>query len=164
VITGAAGGIGSALARRFARGGAHLGLLDRDLSGVQALAAALGGRAVPVHCDVTSWEDCQHAMQAVLNAFGGIDILINNAGISHLSRFAETDVSVFRTVMDINFFGAIHSSKAALAALVARRGLVVVISSVAGFSPLAGRSGYAASKHALHGCSNRCAANCKRAA
>ncbi len=151
VITGAAGGIGSALARRFARGGARLGLLDRDLGGVQALAAALGGQAVPVRCDVTNWADCQQAVQTVVAAHGGIDILINNAGITHLSRFAETDISVFRTVMDINFFGAIHCTKATLAALIARRGLVVIMSSVAGFAPLAGRSGYAASKHALHG-------------
>jgi short-subunit dehydrogenase len=68
-----------------------------------------------------------------------------------VSAVADTDVSVVRRVMEVNFFGALHCTKAALASLVARRGLVIVMSSVAGFSPLAGRCGYSASKHALHG-------------
>ncbi len=90
-------------------------------------------------------------MRAVLDAYGSIDILINNAGITHLSPFADTQVAVLRAVIDVNFFGAVHCTKAALDTLLERRGLVVVISSIAGFAPLAGRCGYAASKHALHG-------------
>jgi len=154
VITGAASGIGRALARRFARARADLALLDRDLPGVERLASELsaaGVRALPVRCDVTNWEECQAAMRSVMDRFGGVDILINNAGITHLSPFSETQVAVVRAVMEVNFFGAVHCTKAALDSLLARRGLVVVISSVAGFSPLAGRVGYAASKHALHG-------------
>lgn len=154
VITGAAGGIGSALARRFARTGARIGLLDRDRAGVDAMVPVvreLGGAALPVPCDVTRWDDCQTAIRTVLAAHGGIDVLVNNAGITHLSVFADTEVAVLRTVMDINFFGAVYCTKAALPSLVERRGTVVVLSSIAGFSPLAGRCGYAASKHALHG-------------
>ena len=154
VITGAAGGIGSALAHRFGRAGARLALLDRDGQGAETLAADLrqtGVAAHPLQCDVSRWEDCGTAIRSVIDCHGGIDILINNAGITHLSPFAETDVAVFRKVMDINLFGALNCTKAALDTLIQRRGLVVVISSVAGFAPLAGRSGYAASKHALHG-------------
>ncbi len=154
VITGAAGGIGRSLARRFGQAGARLALLDRDGAGVEALACELrevGVATQPIECDVTRWEDCREAMSSVVDINGGIDVLINNAGITHLSRFSQTDVAVFRAVMDVNLFGALHCTKAALDALVRRRGLVVVISSVAGFAPLAGRSGYAASKHALHG-------------
>lgn len=154
VITGAAGGIGSALARRFVRAGAIVGLLDRDRSGLDSLATALrdlGGQALPIQCDVTRWEDCRAAIGTVLDAYGDLDVLINNAGITHLSRFGNTDVGVFRTVMDVNFFGAVHATRAALDSLRRSRGVIAVISSVAGFSPLAGRSGYSASKHALHG-------------
>ena len=154
VITGAAGGIGSALARLFGREGARIALLDRDGSGIQTLAVeieALGASALPVRCDVTSLSDCEAALDAVIGAFGGVDVLINNAGITHLGSFHETDVEVVRRVMEVNFFGSVHCTKAALASLLERRGRIVVISSVAGIAPLATRSGYAASKYALHG-------------
>jgi NAD(P)-dependent dehydrogenase (short-subunit alcohol dehydrogenase family) len=100
---------------------------------------------------VTAWEPCREAIDGLLGKLGGADLLINNAGITHLSRFADTQPGVLRAVMDVNFFGAVHCTRAALETLVQRRGLVVVISSVAGFAPLGGRCGYAASKHALHG-------------
>jgi NAD(P)-dependent dehydrogenase (short-subunit alcohol dehydrogenase family) len=154
VITGSAGGIGSALARRFARGGARLGLLDRDEAGIEKLAEELqklGISALPVRCDVTSLPDCHAAMDSVARAHGGIDVLVNNAGITHLGSFRETEVSVIRKVMEVNFFGSVHCTKAALPWLLERRGQIIVISSVAGFAPLATRTGYSASKHALHG-------------
>jgi NAD(P)-dependent dehydrogenase (short-subunit alcohol dehydrogenase family) len=154
VITGAAGGIGSALARRFAAAGDHLALLDLDQTGVEALAASLvrpDRRVIGIRCDVTSFDDCRAAIDRTVAELGGIDVLVNNAGRSHISLFAQTSVEVLRKVMEINFFGALHCTKAALPALVARRGVIVVLSSVAGFAPLAGRVGYAASKHALHG-------------
>lgn len=153
-ITGAAGGIGSALARCFSAEGARLALLDRDEAGVQRLTELLvagGTDAIGLACDVTDPDACDRAVAAATARFGGIDVLVNNAGITHVGRFAETRASVLRTVMDVNFFGAVHCTQAALPSLVARRGFVVVISSVAGFAPLAGRAGYAASKHALHG-------------
>jgi short-subunit dehydrogenase len=153
-ITGAACGIGRALARRYARSGARLGLLDRDAAGLTTLAGELADGGIDVRavaCDVTRREDCESAIGSILDAFGGIDVLVNNAGITHVSAFADTDVDVVRRVMDVNFFGALHCTRASLASLVARRGLVVVLSSVAGFSPLAGRCAYSASKHALHG-------------
>jgi NAD(P)-dependent dehydrogenase (short-subunit alcohol dehydrogenase family) len=153
-ITGAASGIGRALARRYASSGARLGLLDLDVTGLDALAAELAEGGADVHavaCDVTRWEDCESAIDSIIDAFGGVDVLINNAGITHVSPFADTDVSVVRRVMEVNFFGAFYCTRAALASLVARRGLVIVLSSVAGFSPLAGRCAYSASKHALHG-------------
>jgi UDP-glucose 4-epimerase len=154
VITGAAGGIGSALARCFGHGGARLALLDRDGDGVQSLAAELTQLGMPAwsrRCDVTSTEECASALAAVCEEMGGVDILVNNAGQTHLSHFADTDVDVLRKVMDVNFFGAANCTKAALPSLIERRGQIVVLSSVAGFAPLGGRCGYAASKHALHG-------------
>jgi NAD(P)-dependent dehydrogenase (short-subunit alcohol dehydrogenase family) len=154
VITGAAGGIGSALARRFVRDGASVALLDRDGEAAGQLARELeasGARALALRSDVTLPDDCTAAMRAVIDEFGGIDILVNNAGITHLGTFRETDVEVLQKVMDINFFGAVHCTKAALETLLERRGQIITISSVAGVAPLATRTGYAASKHALHG-------------
>jgi NAD(P)-dependent dehydrogenase (short-subunit alcohol dehydrogenase family) len=151
LVTGAGGGIGSALARRFALGGARLGLLDRDGEAVRALSAELGGQAQAVTCDVASQASCDAGVAELRERLGGIDVLINNAGITHISRFADTDPEVLRRVMEVNFFGAVHCTQASLPALMESRGLVIVISSVAGFAPLAGRAGYAASKHALQG-------------
>lgn len=154
LITGAAGGIGSAIARRYAREGARLALLDVDETGLGAVGDDLsrsGADVVTLVCDITDEEACRRAVGEAVEALGGIDILVNNAGRTHLSFVDETDASVFRRIMDINFFGALYLTQAALPSLSARRGRIVVISSVAGFAPLSGRSGYAASKHALHG-------------
>lgn len=148
LITGAAGGIGSALARRWARDGARLVLLDVDEKGLERLA---GEHVLALPCDVTEEAACRRAVEAAVDRFGGIDILVANAGRTHLSFVADTDVAVLRRIMDVNFFGAVHVTRAALPWLAARRGRIAVLSSVAGFAPLAGRSGYAASKHALHG-------------
>jgi len=154
VVTGAAGGIGRALAARFGAAGARLALLDLDAAAVDDAAKALserGVRALAIACDVTSRPACGEAIDAVRSQLGGVDVLINNAGITHLSRVAETDASVIERVMNVNFFGALHMTQAALPCLRESKGQIVVMSSVAGFAPLAGRAGYSASKHALHG-------------
>jgi NAD(P)-dependent dehydrogenase (short-subunit alcohol dehydrogenase family) len=154
VVTGAAGGIGRALCLRFGRAGNRIGALDRDTAGIERLTGdleAAGIETFPQLCDVTDPESCNGAIASVEERFGGVDILINNAGITHRSPFIETDPSVYRRVMDVNFFGALHCTKAAIDTLLERRGLVVVIASVAGFSPLPERTGYCASKYALRG-------------
>ena len=155
VITGAAGGIGSALAQRFSAAGARVALLDRDESGLDRLALRLGAAGadtIAISCDVGSLDDCSVAVGRIVAGWGGVDVLINNAGITHVSPFIDTDVNVLHRVMDVNFFGAINMTSVALPSLLERRGQIVVMSSVAGFAPLVLRTGYAASKHALHGC------------
>lgn len=156
LITGAAGGIGRAVARRYAAAGARLALLDVNADGLQVLARELDGgaegrRVAAWTCDITDPDACRTTVEEVLERFGGIDVLVNNAGMTHLSFVEETDPAVVRRVMDVNFFGAVHVTRAGLPSLLQRRGRVVVLSSVAGFAPLSGRSGYAASKYALHG-------------
>ncbi|MFN8641939.1 MAG: SDR family oxidoreductase [Candidatus Binatia bacterium] len=154
VITGAGGGLGAAYGRARAAAGARVALLDVDGEAARARAAeitARGGHASATTCDVTSEAQCRAAIAAVVTREGGIDLLINNAGISHRSAFADTDASVFRRVMDVNFFGALYCTQAALESLRQRRGLVVAVSSIAGFAPLFGRTGYSAAKHAVHG-------------
>lgn len=153
-ITGAAGGLGRALAIAFAGAGARVAALDCDAAGAEALAAELrsaGRQAQGLACDVTDAAACERAMAAVIESWGSIDVLINNAGITHRSAWRRTDPAVTRRVMEVNFFGSVQCTRAALDALVASRGLIIVISSVAGFAPLIARTGYAAAKHALHG-------------
>jgi NAD(P)-dependent dehydrogenase (short-subunit alcohol dehydrogenase family) len=151
VVTGAAGGLGRALCLRFAAAGARIVALDRDAAVLQELTSQLGGNAIGCECDVSREEDCTRAVAEARRAFGGVDVLINNAGITHRSAFAATRPEVIRRVMAVNFFGALHCTHAALDDLLARRGMVIAVSSVAGFAPLIARTGYAASKHALHG-------------
>jgi short-subunit dehydrogenase len=129
-------------------------VLDRDAAGLAETAAMLdaaGATCVTATCDVSQEDDCVRAMALVRQTFGGIDLLVNNAGITHRSAFAHTEPAVIRRVMEVNFFGALYCTHAALKDLVSRRGMVIAISSVAGFAPLIARTGYAASKHALHG-------------
>jgi NAD(P)-dependent dehydrogenase (short-subunit alcohol dehydrogenase family) len=154
VVTGAAGGLGRALCLRFGAAGSSIVALDRDASALAGLLADLqasGTTAVAEVCDLSREEDCSRVIAGAIQRFGGIDVLVNNAGITHRSAFARTQPDVIRRVMAVNFFGALHCTHAALPALVARRGIIIVISSVAGFAPLIARTGYAASKHALHG-------------
>lgn len=158
VITGAAGGLGQALVHAFLQAGSRVVALDRDAQALDALQHSIftskpnqTPSLLTAVCDVTQLPSCEAAMAQATACFGGIDVLINNAGIAHRSAFADTQVDVLRRVMDVNFFGAVHCTHAAIASLRQRKGLVIAVSSVAGFSPLIGRTGYAASKHALHG-------------
>ena len=154
VITGAAGGIGAALARRFVAGGDRVALLDLEADRLEPVTRDLtdrGGDVLAIVADVTSLDACQRAIEQVVARFGGVDVLVANAGITHLGRFVDTDVAVIERVMDVNFFGSVNITKAALPSLVERRGRIAVMSSVAGIAPLAVRTGYSASKHALHG-------------
>ena len=107
----------------------RLGLLDLSADGVQALSEELQGRGidnVSVACDVTREKECQDAIARVIQRFGGIDLLINNAGITHRSAFRDTNLEVFQRVMGVNFFGSLYCTKAALDSLIERKGLIIV--------------------------------------
>jgi NAD(P)-dependent dehydrogenase (short-subunit alcohol dehydrogenase family) len=154
MVTGAGGGLGRALALRFAAGGARIAALDRDPAGLEGTRTELKSRGVDclaLQCDVTDPDACARAVDATVRRFGSLDVLVANAGMSHRSAFAETGLDVIRRVMDVNFFGAVNCTGAALPHLLESRGLVIAISSVAGYTPLVARTGYSASKHALHG-------------
>ncbi len=152
-LTGASGGIGTALAVALNQQGARLALLDVDAEGLRQLRAAHQWATPPLLLpgDITNEASCVAQFQAITEHWGGVDVLVNNAGVSHRSLFEETEKSVLRKVMEVNFFGAVNCTQAALPSLLERKGSVVAISSVAGFAPLVGRTGYCASKHALEG-------------
>jgi NAD(P)-dependent dehydrogenase (short-subunit alcohol dehydrogenase family) len=154
LVTGAASGLGRAIALRFAQAGARIAALDKDAAGVEGLRVEVenqGGQCHALTCDITDAAACAQAVAAAVHRFGSLDVLVNNAGMSQRSGFAVTDLAVIRRVMDVNFYGAVHCTKAALPHLLAAKGLLVAVSSVAGYTPLIARTGYAASKHAMHG-------------
>ena len=153
-ISGGASGIGLAVARRFARAGAHIALFDMDRDGLDRRREEFEEAGVPVVTaagDVTDFEDCRNAVEHTIDRFGGIDVLFNNAGITQRGAFVDTDLSVYRRVMEVNFFGSLNCTKAAIDSLIARRGLIISNESIAGVAPVLGRTGYSASKHAMHG-------------
>ncbi|MFC3197760.1 SDR family oxidoreductase [Parapedobacter deserti] len=155
VITGASSGIGLACAEAFARHGANLVLGARryvELCNIgETLEKQFGIRAVAVSCDVAKEVDCRALIQQAETAFGGIDILINNAGISMRALFSDLDLGVLHRLMNVNFWGAVYCTKYAMAALLRSKGSVVAVSSIAGYRGLPGRTGYSASKFAIHG-------------
>ena len=151
LITGAAGGLGSALCHRFACQGARIAAMDLGGDRLDALVAALPPDSLAIAGDIADPDACLAAVERTVAHLGALDALINNAGITHRSLLKDTDPNVIRRVMEVNFFGAMQLTHAALPHLIASRGMVAAVSSVAGYAPLLGRTGYAASKHALHG-------------
>jgi NAD(P)-dependent dehydrogenase (short-subunit alcohol dehydrogenase family) len=154
VIGGGASGIGLATCWELARRGAKIAMLDlnrQSLEQQQENFASNGMDILAISCDVTNEQDCINAMNIVLTSFEKIDILFNNAGITQRGLFEKTKSSVFRQVMDVNFYGSLYCTKAALPSLIKSKGTIAVNESIAGVAPLLGRTGYSASKHALHG-------------
>jgi short-subunit dehydrogenase len=155
VITGASEGIGRALAERLARRGDNIVLAARGKEALEQAAKACeaaGGRALAVPTDVADPEACRVLIERAVERFGGIDTLVNNAGISMWARFEEiTDLSTFDKLMRVNYLGAVYATHFALPHLKQRRGLLVAVSSLTGKTGVPTRSGYAASKHAMQG-------------
>ncbi len=152
-ITGASSGIGEALAQAFAQAGARLILSGRRAAELERVAAACGGPTPFVlPLDLTRPQEFAPAVVQVQRHFGRLDVLVNNAGVGQRALAQETLPAVERAIMEVNYFGPIGLTKAALPLLLAQgAGSVVVISSVMGYLGTPMRSAYAASKHALHG-------------
>lgn len=154
LVTGAAGGLGAALCKRFGEAGGAIAALDRDGEGLNRMADDLKARGIDIRtylCDVTSEDESNQTVAKVIADFGGIDVLINNAGIAHRSAFVKTKPAVIRKVIEVSLLGSVYCTSAAIQSLIERQGMVIGISSIAGFSPLAGRTGYSAAKHGLTG-------------
>lgn len=150
VITGASSGIGKALAERALALGAKVAACGRNLAKLQATLPQ-SDNLLTFAADVAQEADCEAFMAAVLSRFGGIDVLINNAGISMRALFEDTELKVLKELMDINFWGTVYCVKYALPAIRQSQGVVVGVSSIAGYRGLPGRTGYSASKFAMQG-------------
>jgi dehydrogenase/reductase SDR family member 7B len=154
IITGASSGIGKALAEKFAELHANLVLAARNLNALEMLAEKLQDRKINlliVKTDVSKESDCKELIDRTMKRFGRIDILVNNAGISMRALFENTNLTVIKQLMDVNFWGTVYCTKYALPYLLKEMGSVVGVSSIAGYKGLPGRSGYSASKFAIQG-------------
>jgi short-subunit dehydrogenase len=154
VITGASSGIGKALAYAFADKGSRVFLGARSKDKLEEIVKDIrskGGEAAFFPMDVTRETDCKNFILRAKETFGKIDVLINNAGISMRALFNETSPDVLKKVMAVNFWGTVYCTKYALPDLLETKGSVVAVSSVAGIKGLPGRTGYSASKFAIHG-------------
>jgi NAD(P)-dependent dehydrogenase (short-subunit alcohol dehydrogenase family) len=154
IVTGASSGIGLACAQEFAAKGARVVLAARNQQKLEEAVkdiVANGGEAMAVQADVSKEADCQRLVEETIQTYGRLDVLINNAGISMRAILAEMEVEVIKQVMDINFYGAVYCSKYALPYLLESKGSIIGMSSIAGYKGLPGRTGYSASKFAMHG-------------
>jgi len=150
LITGAAQGLGRAIAELFVERGAQVMLADIDEAGAAKTADALGPMARSVRCDVTSAADFARAVEATTKAFGGMDTLVNNAGIEIVKPLFDQSEEEFNRLMNINVMGVFLGMKHSLAALAASgRGSIVNISSLAGTNGVPLFGSYCASKSAV---------------
>ncbi len=155
LVTGAATGIGEAIARRLARAGAHVGVGDIDEGGARAVAESIGaecdGRAVAVEIDITLAESVRGATTRLLARCGRIDILVNNAGIAGRAAplWEQTDED-WRRIIDVNMTGVFHCCRAVISHMRERRyGRIVNIASIAGKEGNPNMTGYSATKAAV---------------
>lgn len=152
VITGGAGAIGEGIARVLLDAGAAVALLDREETAAQEAARRLGGAVMSVGCDVTSEDSMVEALQIVCARFGGIDILIPNAGVAHVAPLQELDAADWERVVAVNQTGVLNTLKVGGAVMQAqgRGGSVVLVSSKNVFAPGASFGAYSASKAGAH--------------
>lgn len=154
-ITGASSGIGAELARQCAERGARLALAARSEDKLERVAEDCrerGAGALVVPTDVSDEARCEAMVERIADEFGGIDVLVNNAGITMRARFEDIgDLSIFEKIMRVNYLGAVYCTRYALPYLKHRGGQAVAISSLTGKAGVPTRSAYSASKHAMQG-------------
>ena len=154
IITGASSGIGKALAFSFGREGAKIIITGRKEAPLMEVSEELKKEGIENFAfvsDVSIEADNIKMVEKTIQKYGKIDILINNAGISMRSMFADCDLNVIKSLMDINFWGTVYATKYALPYIKATKGSIVGVSSIAGYRGLPVRTGYSASKFAVNG-------------
>lgn len=150
VVTGGSSGIGKAIVAYSLAAGAKVAVCARNVEKLASLFPA-SEHLMCVKADVSKENECEAFIENVTTRWGGIDVLINNAGISMRALFEEVQLRVIRELMDINFWGTVYCTKYALPAIMKRKGVIVGVSSIAGYRGLPGRTGYSASKFAMQG-------------
>ena len=155
IVTGASRGLGRHVARALAQAGAKVALAARDGNALDALAReieAAGGQALALTTDVTVWPQIEGLEAAARERFGGVDILINNAGVGWYKPFLENSLAEIDATMDVSFRGTVYAARAVLPGMLERgRGHIVNVASDLGRRPLANMAVYAAAKHAVLG-------------
>lgn len=155
VVTGASQGIGRALCLELAGQRPRLVLAARDAAALETVAAecrARGAEALVVPTDVGDEASCRALVERAVARFGGVDVLVNNAGMGMLARFEDvTDLSLYERLMRVNYLGSVYPTFHALPHLKKSRGQVVAVSSLAGLNGVPLRTAYAATKHAQMG-------------
>lgn len=152
VVTGGTEGIGKALVISLINMGAKVATCGRNHDKLYQLQTEFPSANLhTMVTDVSTENDCRRLMEGTIKVFGGIDILINNAGVSMRALLKDASTEVFKKVMDINYYGMVYCTKYALDSIIARKGTIVGVSSIAGYRGLPGRSGYSASKFAMQG-------------
>ncbi|NNE87829.1 MAG: SDR family oxidoreductase [Silicimonas sp.] len=148
MITGASRGIGEASAEVFAEAGAKVVLLARSEIEIGRIATRIGERALAVPCDVSSFEEVQSAVSTAREAFGAINVLINNAGVVEpVAHLAASDPEAWGKVIDINLKGVYYGMRAVLPGMIERgSGTILTVSSGAAHGPVEGWSHYCTSK------------------
>jgi 3-dehydrosphinganine reductase len=159
LVTGGSSGIGRAIALSLVRAGARVAILARHPGPLEAVLAELDAalprsgakeRCAAIQCDVADAAQCAAAVARAVDELGGLDLVVNNAGIAHAARFEDTGLDVFRRVLEVNFLGTVHVTRAALPTLRAQgHGHVANVSSLAGLIAVYGYSAYAPSKFAV---------------
>eukprot|EP01136_Pigoraptor_vietnamica_P032955 Opistho-1_new@95385 len=150
-ITGASSGIGKALATDALNRGAKIAVCARNEAKLREAIGIDSPNVLYVAADVSKEADCQRFIEATLQKWGRVDVLINNAGISMRALFEHADLQVIRELMDINFWGTVCCSKFAVKSIRENKGAIVGVSSIAGFRGLPARTGYSAFKFAMQG-------------
>ena len=152
VVTGGSRGIGLAIAGAFLERGARVIITGRDQQNLDQVAARFStGALLAVRADVGDADDARRAIDAAVERFGGIDVLVNNAGVGHFAHVAEMSVSDWRTIIDTNLSGVFYSCAAAIPHLKRRGGgWIINISSLAAKNPFVGGAAYCASKAGLN--------------
>jgi short-subunit dehydrogenase len=150
IITGASSGIGKALAEAALQGGARVAVCARSIGKLQGMFPA-SPSLFCYQADVSIEADCKAFIDAVATKWGGVDVLINNAGISMRALFDEAKLDVIKELMNVNFWGTVYCTKYALPYIIKSKGIVAGVSSIAGYRGLPGRTGYSASKFAMQG-------------
>lgn len=151
LITGAASGLGWALTQAYLSAGHTVIMADIQDTLLAERRVMLQGQPIEtVVFDVTSIQDSERLINLVAERYGRLDTLINNAGITHRSLVEQTQASVIKKVMDVDYLGPVQLTMAALPLLKQSQGTIINVSSMAGWMPVLGRAGYCAAKSALH--------------
>lgn len=151
IVTGGGSGMGAAIAETYAREGARVAVLDVNDAAAKTMAKQIGNQAIAISCDVTKRSDIDSAVGETVKAFGGVNVLVNNAGVAHVNKpMLDIDEKEFDRVFAVNVKGLFMFSQAVVPLMRGKDGVIINIGSTAGLRPRPGLSAYNATKGAVH--------------